>query len=323
TEPQLQIVQQPRQRGMRFRYECEGRSAGSIPGEHSTDSNRTFPAVQILNYKNRAKIRVSLVTKSDPPKPHPHSLVGRDCRDGICEMDIGPDSMIASFSNLGIQCVRRREIMDALQLRLKKKVDPFNGTSLSVRAEPHGFSSSIALTRHPFVGTHHSHICKIVHALTLRSSPHAVGNAALDIEDMDLNVVRLCFEAFVYDSAQNVVALPPVVSHEIRDRRATSTSELKICRVSQNVGSVRGGDEIFLLCDKVQREDIEVRFFDDSGWEARGLFSQTDVHRQVAIVFTTPPYRDQAVTREVTVRMQLRRPTDNEVSDSMEFRYLP
>uniref|UniRef100_S4RMI5 V-rel avian reticuloendotheliosis viral oncogene homolog n=1 Tax=Petromyzon marinus TaxID=7757 RepID=S4RMI5_PETMA len=288
TEPQLQIVQQPRQRGMRFRYECEGRSAGSIPGEHSTDSNRTFPAVQkfsgiilngsmqILNYKNRAKIRVSLVTKSDPPKPHPHSLVGRDCRDGICEMDIGPDSMIASFSNLGIQCVRRREIMDALQLRLKKKVDPFN-----------------------------------------------VGNAALDIEDMDLNVVRLCFEAFVYDSAQNVVALPPVVSHEIRDRRATSTSELKICRVSQNVGSVRGGDEIFLLCDKVQREDIEVRFFDDSGWEARGLFSQTDVHRQVAIVFTTPPYRDQAVTREVTVRMQLRRPTDNEVSDSMEFRYLP
>jgi hypothetical protein len=45
--PYIEIIEQPRQRGMRFRYKCEGRSAGSIPGEHSTDNNRTYPSIQV------------------------------------------------------------------------------------------------------------------------------------------------------------------------------------------------------------------------------------------------------------------------------------
>lgn len=48
AEPQIQIFEQPKQRGMRFRYKCEGRSAGSIPGENSSDNNRTYPSVQVL-----------------------------------------------------------------------------------------------------------------------------------------------------------------------------------------------------------------------------------------------------------------------------------
>uniref|UniRef100_A0A3B3RIK4 RHD domain-containing protein n=1 Tax=Paramormyrops kingsleyae TaxID=1676925 RepID=A0A3B3RIK4_9TELE len=47
-EPHVQIFEEPKQRGMRFRYKCEGRSAGSIPGERSTDSNRTYPSIQFL-----------------------------------------------------------------------------------------------------------------------------------------------------------------------------------------------------------------------------------------------------------------------------------
>lgn len=46
-EPYIEIFEQPRQRGMRFRYKCEGRSAGSIPGEHSTENNKTFPSIQV------------------------------------------------------------------------------------------------------------------------------------------------------------------------------------------------------------------------------------------------------------------------------------
>lgn len=34
---------------------------------------------------------------------------------------------------------------------------------------------------------------------------------------------------------------------------APNTAELRICRVNKNSGSVKGGDEIFLLCDKVQK----------------------------------------------------------------------
>ena len=42
-----EIVEQPKQRGLRFRYECEGRSAGSIPGEKSTQDRKSFPTIKV------------------------------------------------------------------------------------------------------------------------------------------------------------------------------------------------------------------------------------------------------------------------------------
>lgn len=45
--PHLVIIEQPKQRGMRFRYECEGRSAGSILGESSTEASKTLPAIEV------------------------------------------------------------------------------------------------------------------------------------------------------------------------------------------------------------------------------------------------------------------------------------
>lgn len=45
--PHLVITEQPKQRGMRFRYECEGRSAGSILGESSTEASKTLPAIEV------------------------------------------------------------------------------------------------------------------------------------------------------------------------------------------------------------------------------------------------------------------------------------
>ncbi|XP_070283629.1 transcription factor p65 isoform X2 [Myotis yumanensis] len=140
--------------------------------------------------------------------------------------------------------------------------------------------------------------------------------------DYDLNAVRLCFQVTVRDPSGRPLRLSPVLSHPIFDNRAPNTAELKICRVNRNSGSCLGGDEIFLLCDKVQKEDIEV-YFTGPGWEARGSFSQADVHRQVAIVFRTPPYADPSLQAPVRVSMQLRRPSDRELSEPMEFQYLP
>lgn len=45
--PWVEIVEQPKARGLRFRYECEGRSAGSIPGENSTPERKTFPSIKV------------------------------------------------------------------------------------------------------------------------------------------------------------------------------------------------------------------------------------------------------------------------------------
>ncbi|XP_064407977.1 transcription factor p65 [Latimeria chalumnae] len=274
--PYVEIIEQPKQRGMRFRYKCEGRSAGSIPGEKSNDTTKTYPTIKIHNYQGPIRARISLVTKDPPHAPHPHELVGKDCKDGYHEADLTGERSVYSFQNLGIQCVKKKDLNEALQHRIRTNNNPF-----SVPKE----------------------------------------DVTKNIE-YDLNAVRLCFQVFIRDQMNQLIPLQPVVSHPIFDSRAPNTAELKICRVNKNSGSCKGGDEIFLLCDKVQKEDIEVRFFNGT-WEAKGTFSQADVHRQVAIVFKTPPYCDHLLQEPVKVQMQLRRPSDKEVSEPMEFQYLP
>ncbi|XP_055012522.1 transcription factor p65 [Boleophthalmus pectinirostris] len=274
SRPYIEIIEQPKQRGMRFRYKCEGRSAGSIPGEKSNDTTKTHPAIKVHNYSGPLRVRISLVTKNPPHKPHPHELVGKDCKHGYYEADL-QERRIHSFQNLGIQCVKKKDVNEAITCRLQTNNNPFN-----------------------------------------------IEEAKVWEEEFDLNSVRLCFQASITLPTGDLYPLEPVVSQPIYDNRAPNTAELKICRVNRNSGSCKGGDEIFLLCDKVQKEDIEVRFFQDA-WEGKGTFSQADVHRQVAIVFRTPPYRDTNLSKPVSVKMQLRRPSDKEVSEPMDFQYLP
>lgn len=105
--------------------------------------------------------------------------------------------------------------------------------------------------------------------------------------------------------------LSDVLTTQLFFLESPNASNLKISRMDKTCGSVMGGDEIFLLCDKVQKgtssiplreyitflciglietnvflllDDIEIRFYeeDDEGeWEAYGEFSPTDVHKQV------------------------------------------
>lgn len=53
TGPYVEIVEQPASKALRFRYECEGRSAGSIPGVSSTPENKTFPTIRVSNEKKK------------------------------------------------------------------------------------------------------------------------------------------------------------------------------------------------------------------------------------------------------------------------------
>ena len=43
----VKITEQPASKGLRFRYECEGRSAGCIPGVSSNNDKKTFPTIQV------------------------------------------------------------------------------------------------------------------------------------------------------------------------------------------------------------------------------------------------------------------------------------
>ena len=53
NEPWLEIQEEPKSKGIRFRYKCEGRSAGSIPGESSSNEHKTFPSVKVCAFNGR------------------------------------------------------------------------------------------------------------------------------------------------------------------------------------------------------------------------------------------------------------------------------
>nr|WAQ14796.1 RELB proto-oncogene NF-kB subunit [Lateolabrax maculatus] len=279
-KPKLVVVEEPKERGMRFRYECEGRSAGSILGTSSTETTKTQPAIEIqgpIDHLKKVTVTASLVTKDLPHRPHPHCLVGKDCPNGsgICVVTLNPHSNRRhSFANLGIQCVRRKELDASLQKRRNQNIDPFQ-------------------------------------------TGHSKG-----IEDMDMNAVRLCFQCELEWEDGNKDCLSPVVSNPIYDKKATTTSQLKISCLNQYKGSCAGKTEIYMLCDKVQKDDIEI-IFRRGSWKASGEFAQTDVHRQIAIVFKTPPYQDQDITEEVDVDVLLRRLSDQMESEPICFTYLP
>ncbi|XP_020491858.1 putative transcription factor p65 homolog isoform X1 [Labrus bergylta] len=279
-KPRLVVVEEPKERGMRFRYECEGRSAGSILGTSSTETNKTQPAIEIqgpVEHLKRVTVTASLVTKDPPHRPHPHCLVGKDCPNntGICVVTLNPHcSRRHSYANLGIQCVRRKELDVSLEKRRNLKIDPFQ-------------------------------------------TGHSKG-----IEDMDMNAVRLCFQCELEWDDGRKDSLSPVISNPIYDKKATTTSQLKITCLNLNRGSCAGKTEIYMLCDKVQKDDIEI-ILRRGSWKASGEFAQTDVHRQIAIVFKTPPYQDQNITEEVEVNMSLRRLSDQMESEPVSFTYLP
>ncbi|KAL1263066.1 hypothetical protein QQF64_005805 [Cirrhinus molitorella] len=293
--PYLQIIEEPKQRGFRFRYECEGPSHGGLPGATSERNRRTYPTVKVSNYVGHARVEVQLVTHTDPPRVHAHSLVGRHCNDnGICTIDVGPNDLTAQFSNLGILHVTKRGVVEVLTKRLKEE---------KKRLKETGYKFTDA-------------------------EDQAVLQEAKELgKNMDLNIVRLKFTAYLQDSNGSFTrALKPVVSNPIYDSKSPNASNLKISRMDKTSGSVLGGEEVFLLCDKVQKDDIDIRFYEEEeegGWEAFGDFSPTDVHKQYAIVFKTPPYRCADIARPVTVFLQLKRKKGGDCSEPKQFTYIP
>lgn len=68
-------------------------------------------------------------------RPHPHNLVGREkCDEGVCTVKttITEENPQVSFSNLGIQCVKRKDIANALRTRERLRVDPFKSELLLI-----------------------------------------------------------------------------------------------------------------------------------------------------------------------------------------------
>nr|QJQ40090.1 NF-kappa-B1 protein [Trachinotus ovatus] len=311
--PFLQILEQPKQRGFRFRYGCEGPSHGGLPGASSEKNRKTYPTVKICNYQGPARVVVQLVTALTPvPQLHAHSLVGKQCDKGICIADLQPKDSSISFPNLGILHVTKKNVAKTLEERMLEAVRMGYNCGVCIHPEIDALQAEVRVPREL-----HEHQRSLISSA-----------ASLQAKEMDLSVVRLMFTAFLPDSDGGFSRrLEPVVSEPIYDSKAPNASNLKIVRMDRTAGCVTGGEEVYLLCDKVQKDDIQVRFYeeDDTGltWEALGDFSPTDVHRQFAIVFKTPKYRDLNLQKPTSVFVQLKRKSDNETSEPKPFTYHP
>ncbi|XP_053559471.1 nuclear factor NF-kappa-B p105 subunit isoform X2 [Bombina bombina] len=307
--PYIEIIEQPKQRGFRFRYVCEGPSHGGLPGASSEKNKKSYPQIKIHNYIGHAKIVVQLVTNGKDVRLHAHSLVGKHCEDGICTINVGPKDMIVGFANLGILHVTKKKVIEVLEARMTDAFKKGYNAGLLVHQElSYPYSADRPLSDRER---------EIIHQAALQQS-----------KDIDLSVVRLMFTAFLPDSNGSFSRLlEPVISVPIYDSKAPNASNLKIVRMDRTSGCVTGGEEIYLLCDKVQKDDIQIRFYeeDENGgfWEGFGDFSPTDVHRQFAIVFKTPKYRDINITKAASVCVQLRRKSDYETSEPKPFLYYP
>ncbi|XP_062348967.1 nuclear factor NF-kappa-B p105 subunit isoform X2 [Cinclus cinclus] len=310
--PYLQIIEQPKQRGFRFRYVCEGPSHGGLPGASSEKNKKSYPQVKICNYVGPAKVIVQLVTNGKYVHLHAHSLVGKFCEDGVCTVTAGPKDMVVGFANLGILHVTKKKVFETLETRM-------------IDACKKGYNPGLLV--HPELSYLQAEGCGD-RQLTEREREIIRQAAMQQTKEMDLSVVRLMFTAFLPDSNGSFTRkLDPVISDAIYDSKAPNASNLKIVRMDRTAGCVTGGEEIYLLCDKVQKDDIQIRFYeeDESGgmWEGFGDFSPTDVHRQFAIVFKTPKYRDVNITKPASVFVQLRRKSDLETSEPKPFLYYP
>ncbi|XP_075465190.1 nuclear factor NF-kappa-B p105 subunit isoform X3 [Ascaphus truei] len=307
--PYIEIIEQPKQRGFRFRYVCEGPSHGGLPGASSEKNKKSYPQIKIHNYVGHAKIIVQLVTNGKDVHLHAHSLVGKHCEEGICAISVGPKDMIVGFANLGILHVTKKKVFDILESRM-------------IEAFKRGYNAGMLV--HPELNYSYSGDRQ----LSERERDIIRQVALQQSKDIDLSVVRLMFTAFLPDSNGSFTRrLEPVISVPIYDSKAPNASNLKIVRMDRTAGCVTGGEEIYLLCDKVQKDDIQIRFYeeDENGgfWEGLGDFSPTDVHRQFAIVFKTPKYRDVNITKPASVFVQLRRKSDYETSEPKPFLYYP
>ncbi|KAI4498575.1 hypothetical protein M0802_006281 [Mischocyttarus mexicanus] len=304
-EPHVVITEQPIEK-FRFRYKSE------MMGTHGTLSTNIVvakkkgaPTVELRNFHENAIIRCTLVTSDEktPRIPHAHRLIrksGQKDIDDPHDIQVSQENgFTAVFYGMGIIHTAKRNVKDELIRKFK--------TGLLEERKRKNINAT----------------------LSIRDEVQIKADAEVYQKSMNLNSVALRFQAYIIDV--NNVMIPitePVYSTPINNLKSALTGELKICRVDKFISSSEGGEEVFMLVEKVGKKNIKVKFFeldedDREIWYDYGRFSELDVHHQYAIVFRTPPYKDVNITTAKEVFVKLERPSDQDYSEAIKFIYKP
>ncbi|KAK8737493.1 hypothetical protein OTU49_004522, partial [Cherax quadricarinatus] len=312
--PYIHIMEQPQSK-FRFRYKSEMVGThGQLKADRADKNRAVFPTVKLSKWNHGpAVIRLTLYTADDnvnQRKRHVHELSGKNCdkETGICEIVVDDKcDYTAVFQNLGIIHIAKR---DTREIIMQRKRDE--------------------LLAHARLRKPHCTFEEIIRSITPTDHKRMDDEAEEEAKSMDLNKVVLRFQAFQYDKSiesYRPITLP-VDSEVVFNLKNATTGELKIVRMSACSAPCTGGTEIWLLVEKVRRNNVQIKFFeldqnDREIWTAYGEFTDADVHHQYAIVFRTPSYRYTNLNTSVRVKVQLERPTDRDTSEPLDFTYLP
>lgn len=136
-------------------------------------------------------------------------------------------------------------------------------------------------------------------------------------QSINLDAVRLCFQVSL-SNANGKRATYTMLTDAIKNRK--KGGEPTIHEISAIKSCVSGGERIMLFCNKVQKDDIRVVFYDESSnWKCE--LTAIKVHHQYGISFRTPPFNDIGVNARKLVLLKLYRPSDQESSDPISFEY--
>ncbi|KAG8178714.1 hypothetical protein JTE90_024836 [Oedothorax gibbosus] len=101
----------------RFRYKSENEKGHHGPLKGSCpEREQNFPTVKLLNRnysQDEIKIKASLYTNEQEPRPHVLALVGKNCKNGECWETISKDGT-AVFRNLEIESKIRSQFIECL-----------------------------------------------------------------------------------------------------------------------------------------------------------------------------------------------------------------
>ncbi|CAG7693776.1 unnamed protein product [Allacma fusca] len=301
----------------------DGNGAGTSANASTTaglggNGAKIYPMVKLHNFPGDAIIRCSLVSETAPYYPHPH-ILETDLVGGSGWAEETDNSILAlgnNFAEIPVSAGNKHTaIFQGLNIIYtgKKVVRKVLGSKLSELGE--GDKRKVSLEE--------------IDSLSV---------------NCNLNVVCLYFEAFTrLEESKSPTVDPssesgtvrrlisicrPIVSDPIHHNKSTQTGDLRIVRIDKHASYCTGDEEVFILVEKVDKHNIQVKFFQESDqgleiWKAYGKFSKLDVHHQYAIVFKTPPYRSCEIDCEVDVWLQLERPSDGATSQPISFKYKP
>ncbi|XP_014233257.1 embryonic polarity protein dorsal-like [Trichogramma pretiosum] len=290
--PRVTFHEQPAHRAL-FRW--AGDACGCESQIGSRDPRRAdCPSIIVHNYEGPVLLTISLVTSQEPHYPHPYLLQGGrgyKMSKGICyfRARAEPGKPI-ELRNLRVKKLAADSLRASLLDRRNLCYDPFQ--------------------------TNYEHLEELDQQRVVSSTSTDSGK-----QSIDLTSARLCVTAYLDHEGRFDYCLLPAVSEPIHDSR--DKPDLTIVWLSHVAGPPAGHQICCLLAGRVERDDVEVHFYDDANeWQAVGLPYPPGVYENTAIVFSTPAYRGSGeLEQPVTVNVRLRLKSDPSVTSPRVYRY--